>query len=316
MQATHAEVSARIVFTMEAMILCVADCPTDLMRDFSMQRKDARSSGRYGWAPQPGAPHGLDPANAQIYYTVHPRASEQAGYLAEHARWAQRETLKALKLASEDAAEATEAASRTNEATLRALRSTAAQAASRTFPEMMERQLPGQPWRVLVGPKLGRGKMLSARPPESAADLENLLTWFKRHPGPPGMADEPAIRMDHGHADSVYRDWRKGAALGERKSAIEAKASEPPAQEAAESNEESVDPSEKESAQPAERFTPEPEAPLKPPVPFLLAPAGLLPWDPGPCGAALLVLASQRLGNAPRRQMPSPWLRLVSRDFL
>eukprot|EP00959_Pyramimonas_sp_CCMP1952_P306202 6408403-Pyramimonas_sp.AAC.1 len=55
---------------------------------------------------------GLDPSSASILHITRPRDSELAMLFAEHARWAQRETLKALRLAAADASQAVDSASR------------------------------------------------------------------------------------------------------------------------------------------------------------------------------------------------------------
>merc|ERR1719433_2311893 len=106
------------------------------------QARGAIERTAYGMSRAPGSPSGgFDPVGRQIMHMVHPRDSEVAMLMAEHARWAQRETLKALHLASTDAARAVDAASHANEAALEALRRPGA-----PFPVYGERPLPGEPW--------------------------------------------------------------------------------------------------------------------------------------------------------------------------
>lgn len=95
----------------------------------------------YGLLPQRGAPRGVDPSSASILHVTQPDERELAIIFAEHARWAQRETLKALSIAAADTATATEAASRANVAALEALRQPGA-----SFPVMAHKPVTGGPW--------------------------------------------------------------------------------------------------------------------------------------------------------------------------
>eukprot|EP00438_Fugacium_kawagutii_P033319 Skav219648 [mRNA] locus=scaffold628:358943:361451:- [translate_table: standard] len=72
---------------------------------------------------------------------AHPRSSEIAMLMAEHARWAQRDALKALYLAASDSNQASEAAQRANAAVMQAMRQP-----NSSFPVYDEKPLPMEPW--------------------------------------------------------------------------------------------------------------------------------------------------------------------------
>lgn len=104
--------------------------------------------------------------------------------LAEHARWAQREALKALHLATEDASRAAEAAGRANTATLKALRQPGA-----SFPVYAERPLPGEPYEIEVEEHRRPSGWFQGHVQE--VDLPQLARWFAAHPGPPPPPPAP-----------------------------------------------------------------------------------------------------------------------------
>lgn len=166
----------------------------------------------YGLGPKPGLPDGLDPSNAQVYYAVHPRESDQTGYMAEHARWAQREALTALHLAAQDATAATEAASRANTAALAALREPPAPP-----PVYSERPLPGEPF--VARPRSSRPDAMGRwrfEPEWPRGSLRTLLRWFQLHPGPPVMPELQPLIVSHGRGDVDYLEWKANS--GDRKS--------------------------------------------------------------------------------------------------
>lgn len=135
----------------------------------------------YGMDPQPGAPQGLDPANAEIFHIVRPRDRELAMLYAEHARWAERETVKALNLASLDASSASSAASRANKAAMDAMRQK-----DFDFRVYEEQPLPGEPWFARPTKSSGSHGQLKRALPPGGVNLDHLAAWFKKYPGPPG----------------------------------------------------------------------------------------------------------------------------------
>ncbi|CAE7272412.1 Srsf3 [Symbiodinium pilosum] len=121
-------------------------------------------------------PSELDPSNANVMHMVKPRSSEVAILMAEHARWAQREALKALYLASADSNQAFEAARRANVAAMEALRQPSA-----SFPTYAERPLPGEPWLSAARWPTDPPDPLRTMPRGSSppgVHLERLAEWF------------------------------------------------------------------------------------------------------------------------------------------
>lgn len=128
-------------------------------------------------------PEELDPSNASILHMAHPRSREVAMLMAEHARWAQREALKALYLAAGDSNQAFEAARRANEAVMQAMRQPNA-----SFPVYAEKPLPMEPWLAAARwptdpPDPLRTMTLGDSAP--GVHLERLAQWFQLHPRPP-----------------------------------------------------------------------------------------------------------------------------------
>lgn len=133
-------------------------------------------------------PQGMDPANAQIYHMVNPRDSEVAILMAAHANWARRETIKALRLASMDAARASDAAGRANAAVMEALRQPSAK-----FTIYQERPLPMEPWFAGKAGGPLRGLLRSDSP--RGIHLQRLADWFEKHPGPPTPPEVQRIEV-------------------------------------------------------------------------------------------------------------------------
>lgn len=137
-------------------------------------------------------PEELDPANASILHMAHPRSREVAMLMAEHARWAQRDALKALFLAASDSNQAFEAARRANEAVMQAMRQPNA-----SFPVYAEKPLPLEPWLAAEKWPIDPPDPLRTMPlgnPPPGVHLERLAQWFQLHPRPP-MA-KPVDRID------------------------------------------------------------------------------------------------------------------------
>ncbi|CAK0820483.1 unnamed protein product, partial [Prorocentrum cordatum] len=131
---------------------------------------------------------GLDPSSASILHITRPRDSELAMLFAEHARWAQRETLKALRLAAADASQAVDSASRAAAGVSSALRQPGVE-----FPVYKEKALPGEPWFAGSQPQKWHG-LLQGQPP-GGTSLRDLALWFQKHPGPPDQEEVPKIDM-------------------------------------------------------------------------------------------------------------------------
>lgn len=243
---------------------------TAVLEETAMKTKILKRLNKevYNLGPKPGLPNGLDPANAMIYYTAHPRDSELSDYYAEHCRWAARETLKALKLSADDAVAASEAAGRANTAALGALRQPAAQ-----FPRYEERPMAGEPWAVLKGAPTKHG--FNIQNPENV-DLRKVMKWFEKHPGPPPVPMTPRIVINHGSMDNYYTKWR--ANQGNPKAVLEMedyrKDQRRQAQKAAHLKAIGISTPEKE-----ERYTPTPDVPIQPPIPFLYSPSSIIPMD-------------------------------------
>lgn len=138
-------------------------------------------------------PSELDSSNGNIMHMVKPRSSEVALLMAEHARWAQREALKALYLAAADSNQAFEAARRANVAAMEALRQP-----NSSFPTYAERPLPGEPWlsaaRFPTDPPDPQRTMPVGSPP-TGVHLERLAEWFRLHPRPPAAQPVEEIHL-------------------------------------------------------------------------------------------------------------------------
>eukprot|EP00437_Effrenium_voratum_P060070 CAMPEP_0181496254 /NCGR_PEP_ID=MMETSP1110-20121109/52866_1 /TAXON_ID=174948 /ORGANISM="Symbiodinium sp., Strain CCMP421" /LENGTH=361 /DNA_ID=CAMNT_0023624039 /DNA_START=12 /DNA_END=1097 /DNA_ORIENTATION=+ len=132
-----------------------------------------------------GVPEELDPSNASILHMAHPRSSEVAMVMAEHARWAQREAMKALYLAASDSNQASEAAQQSM------------RQPNASFPVYAEKPLPMEPWSAAERwptdpPDPLRTMPMGNTPP--GVHLERLAEWFRLHPRPPEA--EPVERIE------------------------------------------------------------------------------------------------------------------------
>lgn len=154
---------------------------------------------------------GVTPENYDLWHAIHPRYMDSALIYARHARWAQSQTLAALRGAAKDAHAAQEAAVRANAAALQALR----RPTSTNFPQMVPPKLPFSPWPVEMPSSASKGpagKLLGwmradpsrlgplkpPRPPEPEKDCDKVLL-VKERSGKPN----PKIIKARGGPDRV-----------------------------------------------------------------------------------------------------------------
>lgn len=146
----------------------------------------------YNYGPNAGV--GYDISNAQIMHLVQLRSPEASMVLAEHAQWANRESLKALSLAAKDAVEAAEAANRANAAVMKALRRPSAE-----FVMYQEKPMLTEPWVATpTKPVNEEGqpiKGIHIAVPPKGINLHDLADWLQQNPGPPERGPAPDIEV-------------------------------------------------------------------------------------------------------------------------
>lgn len=155
-------------------------------------------------------PEELDPANASVLHMAHPRSREVAMLMAEHARWAQRDALKALYLAASDSNQAFEASRRANEAVMQAMRQPNA-----SFPVYAEKPLPMEPWLAAERWPTDPPDPLRTMPLGNSAPgvhLERLAQWFQLHPRPP--ISKPVDHIDVQPPPELSQGMRNQVANG------------------------------------------------------------------------------------------------------